>query len=225
MAVSKTGIDFCRPHRSRSRAHASHLQLPARLHFVPSESPSSVGVSLSSPSVLPHLCRSHKSAFEKKRPRPRRSRGRHRVSRGSLDGELWPQSHTACLTGASYSKKVFYLKHYDPKVNPIFSMPDEMDAFVRAAYCGGRVECFSLFPAMGLKDLPHGCPHFVDNLDMMYTTPEPLVHALKSRELFGTLLCEVKSTPTGLLRKPLHGRKRDGMLVFEHFSEWTELPV
>ena len=51
---------------------------------------------------------------------------------------------TSCMTGATYSKKKFWLKYYDAEVNPICMLPPHMDEFVRASYCGGRVECYAL---------------------------------------------------------------------------------
>ena len=90
----------------------------------------------------------------------------------------------SCMTGATYSKKKFWLKYYDAEVNPIFMLPPHMDEFVRASYCGGRVECYALgntiacltgnrlyyfdvtspFPFVGLKAIPHGKSCYIDGL-------------------------------------------------------------
>lgn len=161
---------------------------------------------------------------------------------------------TSCLTGASAAKKAFWLRN-DPVKHPIYSLPREMDSFVRSSYSGGRVECFlmgdvmrmmkpckagsksprlydfdvtSLFPYVGLREIPHGEPLWIAKEEL--NTPgslvrEQLLNALESFELFGTIKCRVKSTAYGKGKRPLHCRKMDGMLVFEHYDTWVELGV
>ena len=76
---------------------------------------------------------------------------------------------------------------------------------------------------MGLKEIPHGEPLFVDNLGELYPDSQSLLKAIHYRRLFGTLHCKVRSTAKGMSKKPLHSRHRDGMLLFEHLVEWKEM--
>ena len=134
---------------------------------------------------------------------------------------------TACYTGASLSKKSFFAKYYKQVKYPIYSLNHSADKFIRDYYYGGRVEIFhlgkvprdkfyyydftSLYPAMGLKDLPYGKPVWVDKFDVF--------------EHFGFASVLVKSREHMLHKKPLHGLKEDGKLLFRHFKDWTPLTL
>ena len=99
--------------------------------------------------------------------------------------------------------------------------------FIRDFYYGGRVEIFhlgkvpqgpkyyydftSLYPAMGLKDLPYGDPVWVDKFNVF--------------EHFGFASVLVKSREDMLHKKPLHGIKEDSKLLFRHFKDWTPLTL
>lgn len=85
---------------------------------------------------------------------------------------------TDCVTAASLSKKIFYNKYYKPEQNKIYNLTPTEDNDIRTyGFFGGRVELFkmgvvsgpvyymdftSLYPAMGLNDLPCGKPEFID---------------------------------------------------------------
>ena len=134
---------------------------------------------------------------------------------------------TACYTGASLSKKSFFAKYYKQQKYPIYSLNHSADKFIRDYYYGGRVEIFhlgrvpgdkfyyydftSLYPAMGIKDLPFGEPVWVNKFDVF--------------EHFGFASVLVKSREHMLHKKPLHGLKEDGKLLFRHFQEWTPLTL
>ena len=134
---------------------------------------------------------------------------------------------TACYTGASLSKKSFFAKYYKQQKYPIYSLNLSADKFIRDYYYGGRVEIFhlgrvpgdkfyyydftSLYPAMGIKDLPFGEPVWVNKFDVF--------------EHFGFASVLVKSREHMLHKKPLHGLKEDGKLLFRHFQEWTPLTL
>ena len=134
---------------------------------------------------------------------------------------------TACYTGASLSKKSFFAKYYKQQKYPIYSLNHSADKFIRDYYYGGRVEIFhlgrvpgdkfyyydftSLYPAMGIKDLPFGEPVWVNKFDVF--------------EHFGFASVLVKSREHKLHKKPLHGLKEDGKLLFRHFQEWTPLTL
>ena len=134
---------------------------------------------------------------------------------------------TACYTGASLSKKSFFAKYYKQQKYPIYSLNHSADKFIRDYYYGGRVEIFhlgrvpgdkfyyydftSLYPAMGIKDLPFGEPVWVNKFDVF--------------EHFGFASVLVKSRENMLHKTPLHGLKEDGKLLFRHFQEWTPLTL
>ena len=64
---------------------------------------------------------------------------------------------------------------------------------------------------MGIKDLPYGEPVWVNKFDVF--------------EHFGFASVLVKSREHMLHKKPLHGLKEDGKLLFRHFQEWTPLTL
>jgi hypothetical protein len=125
---------------------------------------------------------------------------------------------TECLTGASLSKKFFFMKYYDQFNKPVWTLDDETDKYIRGGYFGGRVEIFnfgevkddkyyyydftSLFPAMALKDLPYGEPK---NRDKQYIEDN-------INNFFGFIRCRVTSKHSNL--KPLHAVYDGGKLKF-----------
>ena len=129
---------------------------------------------------------------------------------------------TACYTGASLSKKSFFAKYYKPQKYPIYSLNRSTDKFIRDFYYGGRVEIFhlgkvlrdklyyydftSLYPWAGTLPLPYGEPVWVEKFDH-----------------FGFASVLVKSREDMIHRKPLHGLKEDGKLLFRHFKDWTPM--
>ena len=128
---------------------------------------------------------------------------------------------TSAMTSASLAKKMFWMKYYKEDDFPIYTLKDSIDSFIREFYYGGRVEIFhlgmvpaeklyyydftSLYPDMGLKDLPYGEPVWVDNFDI--------------DKDFGFVQVNVKSKPEFFNKTPLHGLKTDGKLVFQHYRE------
>jgi len=142
-------------------------------------------------------------------------------------GRLVGINITACYTGASLSKKSFIAKYYKQQKYPIYSLNNANDKFIRDFYYGGRVEIFhlgkvpqgpkyyydftSLYPAMGMKNLPYGEPVWVDHFDVF--------------EHFGFASVLVKSHDDMLHKKPLHGIKENSKLLFRHFKDWTPLTL
>jgi hypothetical protein len=51
---------------------------------------------------------------------------------------------TKCLTGASISKKTFFNMYYKEQTNPVYSLDDTMDKYIRDFYYGGRTEIFQI---------------------------------------------------------------------------------
>ena len=129
---------------------------------------------------------------------------------------------TDVLTAASLAKRIFWLKYYDQKNYPIYTLKDSIDSYIRDFYYGGRVEVFhlgkvpserlyyfdftSLYPYVGLQDLPYGEPEWVDEFDV-------------NRD-FGFVSVKVRSKPEFFKQKPLHARKADGKLTFQHYREY-----
>ena len=78
---------------------------------------------------------------------------------------------TACITGASLAKKIYFNNYYDSKKHPIYTLSTKNDAYIRAGYCGGANLMFkmgevntpvyyydktSLYPSCGRMPLPFG---------------------------------------------------------------------
>lgn len=117
---------------------------------------------------------------------------------------------TTCYTGPSLSMKTFWYKYYDQQMYPIYSLPRQMDDFVRSGYFGGRCEAFSLgrtgkcwyydrvslYPDVGRAILPYGKPHFVEDITTIYQEDEKLGHVL-DKDFYGFVLIEVISTNCG----------------------------
>ena len=136
---------------------------------------------------------------------------------------------TSCVSGANLSKKWFYSSSYNQLRNPIYTLTEEQDTYIRKGYYGGRVEIFrigrvdgklyyydftSLYPAMGIHDLPYGDPRFEADLS-----------AGLPADFFGFVRCRVRSLD--FKRKPLHAYmdKKGSKLLFPYLKEWTELDL
>lgn len=134
-----------------------------------------------------------------------------------------------CLTSATLAKKSFYNKHYCYEKTPLYTMPTDMDAFVRDGYFGGMVQCFdlghakgkfyyydftSLYPSEGRKPLPFGKPVWKHGAN------------INLRSFFGFVKCRVVGTEK-MLRgaKPIHAIKQDGKLVFAYIENETEMTL
>ena len=78
-------------------------------------------------------------------------------------------------------KKFYFMKYYDSRKTPIYTLADNIDKYIRDYYYGGRVECFrlkkirkykqfyyydftSLYPSQMLKALPYGKPIYYDTI-------------------------------------------------------------
>lgn len=142
---------------------------------------------------------------------------------------------TDCLTGASLSKKNFFLSYYDGINRPIYSMNEKYDTFCRNGYYGGRNEAFfigefmgkvyyndftSLYPDVGRCRLPYGKPKRwtkkeVSNWNERYKSG-------KNPQLcIGIVKMKVKTKDFTIL--PLHAIKREGKLLFPHLENETEM--
>ena len=95
---------------------------------------------------------------------------------------------TKYVTGASIAINTMYKKFYDKDRFPMFTLPPDMDAYIRdTGYLGGRTEAFyigkaridptkgemgnyydvnSMYPWAGTQDLPYGCPESISKHDM-----------------------------------------------------------
>jgi hypothetical protein len=138
---------------------------------------------------------------------------------------------TSCYTGASLSKKNYFLNYYDSKKTPIYTLSDDIDEFIRKGYNGGRNEAFhigkiegkiyyldftSLYPYTGTFKLPYGLPKQSNLEDYKTLTLEDL----KNR--FGFYNVLVKTIDK--TKKPIHGIKsKNGLFVFPIFENWTQL--
>ena len=127
---------------------------------------------------------------------------------------------TDCLTGASLSKKYFFLKFYNREKFPVWTLDDETDKFIRDGYFGGRVEIFhykygnsdkyyyydftSLFPAMATKILPYGEPKRIKG------------NEIDINNFFGFIKCKVTTIRKNI--KPLHAMMQKGKLLFKHLN-------
>jgi len=162
-------------------------------------------------------------------------------------------------TGASLAKK-YYLKHHyinttdegtiDPSTS-IYSLPREMDEFIRLGYGGGRCEAFrcgevdkkvyyydftSLYPDVGRLPMPIGQPKWLTNPGTEEENKQQIKNIWTQRVVNGqtfntTAFWKVKvrspnvvegNTTSSLVRKPLYGMQEDGMYVFRWYKEWTE---
>jgi|TARA_R110002050_G_scaffold32181_2_gene82964 hypothetical protein len=142
---------------------------------------------------------------------------------------------TDCLTGASLSKKNYFLSYYDGINMPIYSMNEKYDEFCRKGYFGGRNEAFyvgeyigktyyndftSLYPDVGRKRLPYGKPKRWTKAEV-----EKWNDRLKSgksvRPIVGIVRVIAKTKNFDLL--PLHAIKSEGKLMFPLLEKPTEL--
>jgi len=142
---------------------------------------------------------------------------------------------TNCLTGASLSKKNYFLSYYDSKSMPIYSMCEEFDTFCRNGYYGGRNEAFyigeynkklyyndftSLYPDVGRNRLPYGKPsripkEQIDRWNYRYKNKKC------NNPLLGIVKVLAKTKNKDLL--PLHAIKKDSKLLFPIFEKPTEI--
>ena len=142
---------------------------------------------------------------------------------------------TDCLTGASLSKKNFFLSYYDSKEKPIYSMNEEFDTFCRNGYFGGRNEAFyigeymkklyyndftSLYPDVGRKRLPYGKPYKWNEKDIDRWN-DRLRKGKKPFPIIGIIKVRAKTKRFDIL--PLHGYRREGKLLFPHLVNPTEI--
>ena len=130
-----------------------------------------------------------------------------------------------CLTSATQAKKTFFQNDYDQWNYPIYKPPKDIDDYIRNGYFGGRNECFyqvgkvvynvyyydytSLYPSESRHLLPYGKHNFVEKIDI--------------DNFFGFVRCKVRTIDTS--RKPIHGVKGKGKLIFPIFENWTELTL
>lgn len=128
-----------------------------------------------------------------------------------------------CMTSATLAKKSFYKKHYNPEKTPLYTMPTEMDQFVRDGYFGGMVQCFdigysqgkfyyydftSLYPSEGRKALPYGKPVWKHGSE------------INLKSFYGFVKCRVSGTKEMLKgARPIHAVKTEGKLVFAYVQD------
>lgn len=142
---------------------------------------------------------------------------------------------TDCLTGASLSKKNYFLSYYDGKEMPIYTMNMEFDTFCRNGYFGGRNEAFfigeqktkiyyndftSLYPDVGRNRLPYGKPKKWSKTDIRKWN-ERLKEGKNPRPILGIIKVRAKTKRFDIL--PLHGFRKDNKLLFPHLVNPTEI--
>ena len=131
---------------------------------------------------------------------------------------------TQCLTVASLAKATFWKNYQSLEV---YTLPFDMDLFVRRSYFGGRCECFwlgrihdrfpktyyydftSLYPAMCTLDLPIGEPTWCDHDDVF------LENGVIRDDFHGFVyvrVCKLEEDNRGF--KPLHAIVLNGRLTF-----------
>ena len=135
---------------------------------------------------------------------------------------------TSMLTGATLAKNYWWNRHYNPYKYPIYTNTDDIDAFIRKSYYGGRVEMSqlglvekklyyldytSLYPACGTYDLPYGNPQYIN----FHNTP------ILPDSFFGFVKCLVKTKCNK--RRPLHGDKSLNKLCFREHHKWEEMTL
>mgnify|MGYP003642359219 CR=1 FL=1 len=142
---------------------------------------------------------------------------------------------TDCLTGASLSKKNYFLSYYDGINMPIYSMNEKYDTFCRNGYFGGRNEAFyigefvgksyyndftSLYPDVGRKRLPYGKPTRWTKKDVLKWN-DRLKAGKALRPIVG--IVRVIATTKNFDLLPLHAIKMDSKLMFPILEKPTEL--
>lgn len=157
---------------------------------------------------------------------------------------------TSCFTAASLAKRNFLMNHYDPEQYPIYSLSEPFDAYIRQSYFGGRNECgflgdseklsrfldlppekskiryydfTSLYPAMGVLDLPYGKPETMSGEEAIATLFNEECTKLKvsSDQFFGFIECEVTG-PHNFdpdTQMTVHSTIQDNKLVFPVFQQ------
>ena len=152
-------------------------------------------------------------------------------------GEMENLNITDCLTGASLSKKNYFLSYYDGANMPIYSMNEKYDTFCRNGYYGGRNEAFyvgelikklyyndytSLYPDVGRKRLPYGKPHRWTKKEVM-SYNDRLKRGKGNRPIIGMVRVIAKTKNFDIA--PIHAIKKDGKLLFAHLVNPTELTL
>jgi hypothetical protein len=142
---------------------------------------------------------------------------------------------TDCLTGASLSKKNYFLSYYDGVNRPIYSMNEKYDDFCRKGYFGGRNEAFyigeyigkvyyndftSLYPDVGRNRLPYGKPTRWTKAEVQKWNVR-LKSGKSTRPIIGIVRVIAQTKNFDLL--PLHAVKRDNKLLFPILEKPTEL--
>lgn len=142
---------------------------------------------------------------------------------------------TDCLTGASLSKKNYFLSYYDGINRPIYTLNEEYDEFCRNGYFGGRNEAFyigekvgkiyyndftSLYPDVGRKRLPYGKPTRWTKKEVDKWNNR-LKSGKNTRPIIGIVRVIAKTKNFDIL--PIHAIKMDGKLMFPHLEKPTEL--
>jgi len=142
---------------------------------------------------------------------------------------------TDCLTGASLSKKNYFLSYYDGINRPIYTMNEKYDDFCRNGYFGGRNEAFfigewlgkiyyndftSLYPDVGRKRLPYGKPTRWTKKEVAKWN-DRVKMGKQTRPIIGIVRVIAKTKNFNIL--PIHAIKMDGKLMFPHLEKPTEL--
>lgn len=137
---------------------------------------------------------------------------------------------TTCYTGASLSKKNFFMNYYNKdKQTPIYTLSDDIDDFIRKGYTGGRNEAFkigrvngpiyyldftSLYPFTGTMKLPYGLPN-KSNIE-----EDKILNIDDLRGKFGFYNVYVRTIDE--TKKPIHGMKnKNGLFIFPICKNWT----
>jgi len=132
---------------------------------------------------------------------------------------------TKYMTAASISKAITLTAYYNPSRNPVFTLDQKLDAYVRKSYWGGRNECFklglitgplyyydftSLYPYAGTCKLPYGKPTYFTN----------------NYPNFNQVACVIRVKMRSISDKlPAQCHMQDGKLVFPVFAEWAEKTI
>jgi hypothetical protein len=120
---------------------------------------------------------------------------------------------TQYVTGASIAINTMYKKFYDRNRFPTYSLPPDMDKYIRdTGYLGGRTEAFfigkaridkengemgnyydvnSMYPWAGTQDLPYGCPKMLSKEDL---NNKYVAHGVLSEDFFGFVHVLITST-------------------------------
>lgn len=148
----------------------------------------------------------------------------HKIQQ-NLDEKTIGLNITDCFTASTLSKKLFYIHDYNQYSHPIYTLPSEIDKYVRNSYYGGRCEIFyqgvkngkfyyydftSLYPDVGRKLLPFGEPIFMNGEDIDIIN------------FYGFIRCMVRQKSKEY--KNLHAIY-DNKLLFPYIENWTEMTL